>query len=364
MKIVIISNNDWDGLWYQRQQFAKMYAEHGHQVLFINKTLQRFPKMKDFKDRLINRKNNTQIRENDIPKGVKTKTIYTLPPLSKFRFINSLIIKNTIDADYVNCDLLITYIPTYTAIDIINVLKPLKTAYINVHNYDADDVVADLLKAENEICSKVDFLFADSQYNMERLVRISKGRNVYDSEPGVDSKKFCLAYRGDEINTKKTIGYFGGIGYHMDFEFYNELSNNYNIKFIGKYNDDKVSKLVSSNIDVFPPVVNEELPNALRDIDILAILYRPTDYVNGVIPAKIYECIATLKPIIVSGLGNMDRLKEVVYTCNGEVGDFNYIVDEKIKENDTRMQKCKSIASACDWEAKFRKLNDKLNVYV
>ena len=364
MKIVIISNNDWDGLWYQRQQFASMYASMGHEVLFINKTLQRFPRFKDFKDRFTNRDKNSNIKRNPVPANVLIKTIYVLPPLKCLRFVNKLILKLVLPSLFKKCDLLLTYVPTFTALDIIKILSPKKTAYINVHNYDADQVVADLLKSEKILSKSVDFLFADSKFNIDRMVRVSGGRKVYDSEPGVDSKKFLDAYRGDESEVKNVIGYFGGIGEHMDIDFYNKLATKFKVVFIGSLNNESVREKISNEIIIRPPVTNNELPNALKEIDILAILYHRTDYVSGVIPAKTFECLATLKPVVVSGLGNVDLLKNVLYTCDGTYRSFLDIINNKLVDHHSRIDESRDIAKKSDWSYRFKLLNNRLGINV
>lgn len=362
MKIVIVSNNDWDGLWYQRQQFASMYAAQGHEVLFINKTLQRNPRIKDFVDRFFTDSSVTKININPVPENIEVRTIYTLPPFKKLSKINELIIAQKLGATrWVECDLLITYIPTYTALGIINVLKPRRWAYINVHNYNADQVIPDLLKSEKRVCKEAHALLADSAYNMGRLRKISGGREVFASEPGVDAKRYLQAYRGDESQTAKIIGYFGGIGTHLDFEVYNRLAENYNVVFIGNYNNAEVVNLLSPKIKVMPPVSNTELPKVLQKIDVLGLFYKKSDYVNGVIPAKIYECISTLKPIITTGMDNVKVLGDSIYSCNNDMVE-TVIKNLTSSETEEVINLRRKIAADADWTNRFTKLNQHVGI--
>lgn len=364
MKIVIVSNNDWDGLWYQRQQFASMYACRGHQVLFINKTLQRLPHMKDFLDRFLKNKSVTIINSNVVPQNVKVKTIYTLPPFKSINFINNHIVKNYLkDSEWSNCDLLITYVPTYTALDVIDVLKPKKWAYINVHNYNADQVISDLLRSEKQVCLNANYLFADSIYNMNRLKNISNNRDVFPSEPGVNTKNYIKAFRGNESQTIKTIGYFGGIGLHLNFDIYNLLAKKYNVVFIGNLNNEEVKPLLSNKIKIIPPVSNSKLPELLQSVDILGLFYNKTDYVNGVIPAKIFECISTLKPVVTTGMDNVRILGNAIYCCNDDNVE-NTIINLHKTENSEIINKRKQIAMEADWEKRFLQLNKILGINV
>lgn len=362
MRVVIISNNDWDGLWYQRQQYASMYAEHGIEVLFINKTLQRMPHLKDFLDRFFVSKSVTKIKANPVPKNVELKTIYTLPPFKWLNAVNKFIVSyNFKSSKWKNPDLIITYLPTYTALDIIKVLSPLKWAYINVHNYNADNVISDLLESEKIVCEIAPALFADSDFNKNRIELISKGRKVYYSEPGVSSKMFLSAYRGDEYKRLQTICYFGGIGNHLDFDMYNKLSEHYNVLFIGQYNSADVVGKLSSRIKIIPPVTNRELPDILKNVDVMGLFYNKCDYVNGVIPAKIYECISTLKPVVTTGMDCVSRLGKAVYICTEDnvVDTLEKLV---ITETEDVIAYRKKIANEADWERRFENLNKRLEL--
>ena len=362
MKVVFVSNNDWDGLWYQRQQFATMYAERGHKVLFINKTLQRLPKLKDFKERFAKK---SKAMSNPIPNGVSVVSIYTLPPLKCFNRINRLILGRKLKPlGFESADLLITYIPTYTALSIIDLLTPKKAAYINVHNYDADEVVRDLLLAEIDLCQRVDYLLADSVFNRQRLTRIS-GREAFDSLPGVHTNVFKQSFRGDEANKRQTIMYFGGIGSHLDFNLYNQLSDHFTVTFIGKFNSEELREKLSPKILVHPPVPNSTLAQLLKEADIIGIFYLQSDYIDGVIPAKIYECLATMKPIIATGMGEMKALEGLVYQADNSFESVVKIIKKlPDTENESCRNKRKEVASEADWEKRFQKLNERIGVNV
>lgn len=365
MRIVIISNNDWDGLWYQRQQFAAMYAQKGNDVLFVNKTLQRLPKIKDFADRFFKKKTNNRIVKNAVPHNITVINIYTLPPFKAINWLNKIIIKLKFrNFEYKNCDLLITYVPSFTSLDIIEYLHPRKSAYINVHNYDADNVIKDLLKSERIMVNKVNYLFGDSVYNMNRLKRINKHREIHSSLPGVDTARFKVSFRTDEHKRAKSIYYFGGIGDHLDFEIYNSLSKDYEVVFIGKFNEDSFKSKVSERIKIIPPVANDELPKYLLEADIIGIFYQSTQYVRGVIPAKIYECMATKKPILTKGIYEMTSFQPAVYICENEAGIR--LILQNISDSETQeiVELREALAENANWATRFKDLNKRMELDV
>lgn len=351
--ILFVASNDWDGFWYQRQEIATRFAKAGHRVFYFNKTLQRWPKFSHLKERFP-KSSPKKTQKNFQPKNLRLVTPIWLPPLNCFRFINRKLIYRLLTTLNINSPVLITDIPTYSTLDLIDLVCASKVIYLNVHNYDACHwILPDLRKAEKLLLQQADFLFADSVYNINRLKRISSGRNVYQSLPGVDYSAFCQAFRGDEVNRRKTIYYFGGIGPHLDFSLYGALADKLTVIFVGVVNP-RVKKLIPKNILIRPPVRNQELAEVLKDADILTIFYKSSSYIRGVIPAKFFECLATRKPVLVSGLVEARPYLDVVYDVDGSTKKTMQVINELPKtETDERKLKRSEIAKAADWENRF-----------
>ena len=315
--VIFIANNDWHGLWFQRQEFATRLALRGHRVWYLNRTLQRWPTYHHLKQRL-----NKQTFEmnNGIsrPTELRIVTPFWLPPTAWLRPLNSLLVRRTFKAIPLKTfPVLIAYVPTYNTLEVIRQVIPGLVVYINVHNYDADSVLSDLLVSERILIRQSDILLADSVYNRERLSRIGGSRSVFPSEPGVDFESFHTAFRGDEAKRGRSVCYFGGIGPHLDLELYDDLTRAYDVFFVGVVSPALRNKLPAS-IRILPPVNNRALPQIIREADVLAIFYKNSPYVDGVIPAKFYECLATGKPLLVSGLRGLDDHLGTFYDVQGD----------------------------------------------
>lgn len=348
--IMIISSNDWNSLWYQSQQLAINFASLGCRVFYLNRTLQRFPTIRHFKGRFYKK---SELYNNKIKKNIYVITPLLLPPFKVLRPINRLLIRRILSSFDISSPLLITYVPTYNTIDIIDIVKPSRIAYVNVHNFDSDKVIKDVIKAERELIKKSDVLFADSYYNKSRLSKLSNNRKIYLSPPGVCYNLFHGSFRGDEATRCKTIYYFGGIGPHLDLPLYNALGEKYKVIFIGVVNP-IIRDKISSNIEIRPPVENSKLPKILCDSDILSIFYKDSSYIRGVIPAKFFECLATGKPVLVSGLEEAKPYLDVVYDVEGSVRKALSII-RKLSETETvtRIKKKNKIAREADWSKRF-----------
>ncbi|TSA11039.1 MAG: hypothetical protein D4R73_04540 [Deltaproteobacteria bacterium] len=354
-QIVILSSNDWNNLWYQRQQFACKFLSQGYEVFFFNRTLQTSPRMDHFKVRFLSKEARTT--PHHIPPGLHVISPIWLPPYQILRPINRILIKATISSLGLMSPILMAYVPTYNTIDLIDMINPKLVAYVNDHNYDDDVVLRDLLKSELELIKKSDVLFADSNYNISRLTRLSNGRQVHPSPPGVDYDHFRVSFRGDEAIRRRAIYYFGGIGPHLNLRLYGELASlGYRVVLIGTVSS-SIKHLIPTNVEVCPPVPNHVLPSVLRDADILLLAYLDSPYMRGVIPAKFFECLATSKPLLVSGLTGLNRYENVIYHIGYSIETALDVINNLlISETPQRLNERIAFAQEADWDNRFNSL--------
>jgi len=353
--IVFIAELDWKGLHNQSQVMALGFANIGYNVFYINRMLQRWPRIEHIIRYLKPTKEKGFVNTYPHPpKNLNTINLRLGPPVNWLRIVNRFIIKRTLKKYKIKNPIIIVYSPTFNAIDIINLLKPDVVSYICYHNFNANVSLPDVLLSEKELIKISDVLFADSLYLQNRIKEISGGKKVFRSPPGVYYKSFHRAYRGDEVNRCKNIYYYGGIGPHLDLSLYESLAKKFNVVFIGVV-DPVIRKKIPANIEIRPPVANLELPKILKDADILAILYKDSSYIRGVIPAKFFECLATGKPLLVSGLNEAKPYLDVVYDVQGSARKGLEVI-EKLPEMETpeRFSKRDKISIEADWSNRFK----------
>jgi len=354
--IVFMSSRDWDSLPLQSHFLAEGYARLGHRVFFINQTLQKWPRLSHLMWRLRPNRSTGQVAsysKDHAVKGVTTVTLWTGPPVPWMRWLNRIIIRRAFAKHNIRQSAFVTWVPTYTSLDIISVLKPEITGYVNYHHFEADDVLPDLLVAEKLLVKVVDFLFTDSQFLKKRIKNLSGNRDVHSSMPGVYFDRFRAAMRGDEVERLRTIYYFGDIGPHLDLELYNKLAEEYDVVFLGIVNA-TAKEIISSKIDIRPPVAIMDLPAAIRDADILTAFYKDSPYMKGVIPSKFFECLATGKPLLVSGLDEAEPYRHVMdIVSNGHEEALGIIRSLPEIETPTRLREKEEVARAADWPTRF-----------
>lgn len=352
--IVVVSNNDWHDFWYQRQEFASRFGAGGYRVVFVNKTFTRMPKVGSFLAGRY-RKGNRGYLTNPIPPGVEIVTPLWLPPYRLLRIANRHLIRKTLATVIGTNPVVIVYAPSYNALDLIGVVEASKTAYVNVHNYEATNVINDLLRAERDLIQSADFLFADSISNIHRLRQKleDNSKPVICSPPGVALEVFGSAYRGDEVQRRRTLYYYGGIGPHLDLELYETLSREFRVVFVGKVSAALEGRLPRS-IEVLPAIPMDDLGTVLREADVLTIFYVESAYIRAVIPAKLYECLATLKPLLVSGLSNLEVVADVIYDVHASPAEAKRVLADLPRSETQRVLAARGEhARTASWEARF-----------
>ncbi len=353
--VVVVAELDWDGLHCQSHVMANGFAARGHRVLYVNRTLQRWPTLGHLQRRLRRRRETGTVNTYaQRPAGLETVTLAHLPPTSGLRTPNRILLRRQLLGFGLRRPLVVVYVPTFLALDAAEILNADRLAYVCYHNFDADRVLPDLLKAEREILATARHVFADSVFLRDRITRLSGRDDVGLSPPGVYFERFAQARRGDEAACKLSIVYFGGIGPHLDLEIYNGLAEQYKVVFIGVV-DPRVRALLSPAIEIRPPVANSDLPHALREMDIVTMFYRDSEYIRGVMPAKFFECLATGKPVITAGLRETRRFAPAIHVAEGGVEDVRRIIAGIDPENDRTPAEARlKFAREADWSERFR----------
>ena len=99
----------------------------------------------------------------------------------------------------------------------------------------------------------------------------------------------------------------------------------------------------------------------LREADILTIFYKPSSYVSGIIPAKFFECLATGKPVFISGLPETNCYKESIYNIDaGFQQAMEYIKNLPQLETDERRNARAMVARDADWENRFHQFSKRI----
>jgi glycosyltransferase involved in cell wall biosynthesis len=175
----------------------------------------------------------------------------------------------------------------------------------------------------------------------------------------VDFELFAKAFRGDEPKRAKTICFFGAIqDIKIDTELYNRLSEQFKIVFIGEIVGN-IKGCISDNIEIRPAVGQSKLAEQLKEADIIGLFYKQNVYAKGVIPAKIFESLATGKPVLVSGIEKDPVYSEYVYHFDGtETAALEIIKNLGQTETQEKIKLRQAAGRQADWQKRFESFCD------
>ncbi len=370
LDFVIISSIDWDFLWQRHQAFALGLAQKGARVFFIENTGFRKVKLKDF-NRILTRIKNfisgaATKHINLVPKNIKIISPILLPPVGKVNiFLNRYVlipflIKKLKKYNLVKDLVIITYLPTPTSVEIIKKMEPRVLIYDCVDNFEGHpDVPKNYKTTERELLNLTNLVLTASDFLYEKHKKIHN--NVEQIHHGVNFDLFRKA--DSEIIDRKKVCYFGAINQRLDWEIIrNIVSAGYKVFLYGV----NLSKRNSSNnIFIEGPFSQRVLIDRIRDCAAIILPYRTdTDWMKGVLPAKIYECLATGKPVLSSDLPNYSvDLKQLLYICK-KPWEFVEILDglEQL-ENKEKKQKRINYAKRYSSDMQIEKLTDLILKY-
>lgn len=317
--IICISSIDWDFVWQAHQEIMSTFARNGNRVLFIENTGVRIPNFKDFlrlKKRFINwLKSAKGFRE-------ETKNLYIYSPLilpfpySRIaRWLNRHLLlsalKRWMKVAEFHEPIIWTFLPTGTALDIINNIEKKLLIYYCVANfYELVDNPKKVKKTEDELIRECDLVFAQGKELHDKCSRLNN--NVHIFSLGVKFEVFKnFQHDPDKIPVdikeikKPIIGYIGGIHKHVDLGLLRdmvEMHPEWSIVLIGP-SQINLSQLAGlKNIFLLGEKDFSSLPSYISEFNVGIIPYKLTGYTATVYPNKLNEYHAMGIPVVSTDL--------------------------------------------------------------
>jgi len=381
--IICFAGNLYDQKpWTNRQQIMTKLSEIGYRVIYIEppkNIIYQFIKL------ILNIKQEQKvikwfkrlIRLEKRKKNLYLFSLIKILPIKyrNFRKINYLFycyfLKRKFSQIQIKNPILWIYTPD--AVVFAGKFGELLLCYDCVDKYDEQPYYKknfkEIEKDEIELLKKADLVFTSS-------------KNLYEDKKKYNNNTYLVHNVGDYNHFIKTtyietkipediirissprIGFVGSIDdYKLDIELLLYLSKqrpNWSIIMIGPEGvaDKKISTYILrqyENIYFLGKRDYELLPNYLKGLDVLIIPYKNNEYTRNCFPIKIFEYLASGKPVVVSGLPELERYKDII----GFAYDYEMFVRlvESFLKNDTQYQKEKrmKLAKENTWEKKVEK---------
>lgn len=380
--IICLSTIDWHYAKQRHQIFMEKFASSGNQVIFVEHlgfSRQKLSDIFNIAKRVLRAfipfktlSSNAQEIEN-----LQIITPLVLPPQNRlFNFINKYLILKLLAGKLLKiCDekpIIWTYLATTTAVNLIDKLSPQMLIYDCV--YDAlrhPEAPRDIASSEHTILTKSDIVITDAKYFYDHKKKFNA--NVYQVPPGVDFEHFSEIDE-EEKSLMKDIGrpricFFGCMGkekirINLDLlEFVASRKPEWSIVNIGPVVDMEIPPdlLSLENIKWLGFIHYNELPKYLAQCDVLILPYQLNEFTESVLPAKVFECLATGKPVVSTALPELEAYKEY-FAIAANNNEFLLEITEALN-NDSKEKKQQRItfAKKNTWEERFQYVCEIMN---
>ncbi len=374
--IVCISTIDWDFLYQRHQVLTELFAKSGNRVFYLE-----------------NINPSPLINFSLLPKLLKRGRKVFLKPdkaaLSNIQIISPFILpfKNKI-IDCINKNIFIkhlsssligkgvknpvvwTYLATPLALYLIEELKPSLLIYDCV--FDAPlhpSSPKDILQSEENLIQLADVIFTDNSLLLEKCAKINQ--RSYLIPPGVIFEDFNQTYHPKKPDPflyipNPRICFFGGIdNLRLDLKLIREIAlakPMWNIILLGPVIKTDISSLKLKNIFFINAVAHSRLGSCLASVDVLFLPYKIIPFSSSIFPAKIFECLATGKPIVATPLPQLNLLNQGLLKIADNPRQFIDSI-EYCLNNDTNGDKeeRRKVARENSWMKRFNEIECILN---
>lgn len=237
-----------------------------------------------------------------------------LPPTwALFRFVNSRIFLPALRRELAQRGLrpgasCVVYVPTATTIELARALKPDSVLYDCASNFRAHpQAPADFAALERVLLSLADQVVCDSDFLVEQ--KRAEHAHIEKIHQGVPEDFFRLP---PPRGAWDDFCYYGTWSHDLDARFVDALADagfKTTVRGFAKAGAPPLDPRVRRH----DPVAREELAGTLGPYEGLLLPYRVNPFLMGVIPAKIYECLATGRPVIATPLPSLRKLEGLIY---------------------------------------------------
>jgi hypothetical protein len=361
-RAMILSGIPWDTTIQRHHNIAKLLADSGYEVYFIEGIPSSRFTVKKLIERLCNkfrrRRDHVFVNRDNI---IVIKRKFVNPMRGVYWMINKYQVKRLIKKTGEDFDVVINYLPVNTTYYFLKQLKTKFTIYDCVRDFENwGGYPNDINLIERELVLNSNLVLTDSYYLTNKIKNRHNALNVLQILPTVDEEQLNVLSNSKLKSKIINILYFGSVGSHIDIEILNSLAkDDYQIHIIG----DILDGISLDSRIIRHGFISDKGLLAKRIIDCAdAIIIPYKGNMDGVIPAKLMQCMATGLPIFINKFYDSVELGEYLYVYNNYselinlIEEFNSIEHQKIAVEMFNLSKMNTT------ELKFLQLKTLLNI--
>lgn len=359
-QVVVLSTIDWSTPWQRHQIFAAAFAAAGDEVFFVENTGFRNPSWKDL-SRVWSRLTGvlspkTLHGSNPISSGLKVIAPRVMPPNGTiFRLLNRIFFIPALKRQLQSAGLrpgadCVVYVATPTTLELLKTLAPSVVVYDCVANFRAHpEAPADFPARERELLGLAGQVVCDSDFLYEQ--KKLEHPFVEKIHQGVPADFFRLP---PSRGVWTDFCYYGMWSRALDPLFVDALASaGFRAAVRGFTSAD--APALSPGVERHPPVERDALTASLAPYDGFILPYRMSEFMMGVVPAKMFEVLATGRPVIATPLPSLKALKDLIYI--GETPQDWVRIARDLPRTETEEKRAARIALAREHstDAEFRR---------
>ena len=365
--VVILAGVRWDFLWQRHHALATLFARAGYPTVFVETTGLANPRP----SRATLRKIAARVRRaggerSPAEKGLTVYAPPAVPPTHRvFRWLNRKFFVPRVVRDLGELagpdPVVIAYPPTRTTLDLISGLRPRLVLYDCSDDYaHFPGAPEDIIDTERELLRRADLVSCTSTWLLEKVRPVRP--DAFLCGPAVDYERFALLQDTRSDKGVRTVCFFGHVSRErIDFSVLRALAGaGFEVRIVGGLGRIEKGFLETPGIDYRGEVPHAELPAALAGVDAFVLPYRVNGLTRGISPAKIYECLATGRPVVAAPLPAMKDLAGHVYLAE-RPGDYVEVLRnlDGLETEEKRRARIE-LARQNSWEARFEEIEEAL----
>ncbi len=373
--IICLSTIDWHYARQRHQILMQKFAQNGNQVIFVEHlgfSRQKLTDIANIVKRVLRaiKPSIAPVESDRLIPNLQIITPLVLPPQNRlFNFINKYIILKLLSRKLLRlCDkqpVVWTYLATTTAVNLVKKLSPQTLIYDCV--YDAlrhPEAPWNIAATEHELLTMADVVITDAKYFYNQKKKFND--NVHQIPPGVDFEHFnqtdALAKGTMKEIKQPRICFFGCMGkekIRIDLgllEFIASKKPEWSIVNIGPVVDMEIpaNLLRLENIKWLGFIPYSELPKYLGECDVLILPYQLNEFTESVLPAKVFECLATGKPAVSTALPELKPYRDFFTIAENKEEFISGIERAIANDSEEEKQKRLAFAKANTWGERFK----------
>jgi glycosyltransferase involved in cell wall biosynthesis len=393
--IIFISSIEWDFLWQGHQEIAIRFARAGNRILYVENMGVRAPGLKDVARVATRLKRwGKALRTGgvrQVDSNIYVCSPLIMPPFASIlhRTLNRRLLLPLIDRTArklgMKDALLWTYLPTDTALDLINQMRTKQNMVVYYCLADFAHLTPHtekLLESEQRIVETSDVVFAQGPELAEHCARWNNSIHIFPFGVNLDAfpldppvKERGAAHEGSRDSfvpppmrglPRPVIGYIGGMHRHVDFNMLAELVRmrpEWSWVFVGAIQTDVGELSGLPNVHLLGQHPHNQLVRYIQSFDVCIVPYVDSAYTATVVPTKINEYLAVGKPVVSTSLpavSDFNRRHDVLLTARARPDEFLKTIEKALKlplDEATRGRR-REVAALGSWDTRLESMSE------